>query len=80
MAWKEKISRCFGEGDVEFAGHSCEIERAVELLKSATSEGIGYSEYIAGIKQWLVSKNLTSDEIEKELKKVEDLKSYFNAD
>ena len=32
MAWQDKISGCFGQVDLEFAGHPNETERAADLL------------------------------------------------
>jgi len=39
MDWRQRISWCFGDADVEFGVHPLDEKRARELIKEAKAEG-----------------------------------------
>jgi len=80
MDWKDKIPGSFGSADKEFAGHACDCERAAELLEAANKAGVGLNEYLTEIENWLKSKGCGNDHIQKEMKKVKDIKRYLKHD
>lgn len=77
MNWKNKIPGCFGDADKKFAGHPADRKRAVDLLKAASEEDIGYDDYIEAIENWLESKGCLKSHIDQEMNKVKKLSSYF---
>lgn len=80
MNWKDKISGAFGNTDRKFAGHANDSERAAELLEAANKDGVGFRDYLAGIKAWLKSQNCSHKHIEQEMEKVKDVSSYLKYD
>jgi hypothetical protein len=81
MSWKNKISGAFGTDDHEFAKHTCDRERAEELLKAAIKENVAFDDYLATIEAWLNSEKCTQSHVEQEMAKVRALSSsYFKYD
>lgn len=80
MSWKEKIPGAFGVEDKKFARHANDIEDAVDMINSAWREGVGFKEYIDEIRSWLNSQGCKKEHIEKEMKRVVDISSYFRHD
>ena len=80
MSWKDKIAGAFGDTDKKFAGHANDSERAAELLEAANKEGVGFSDYLAGVEDWLNSQGCPRKHIDEEMKKVNDVSSYLKYD
>jgi len=80
MSWTDNISGAFGCVDIKFAGHTNEVERAVELLEAANKEEIGFAAYLEGIEDWLKSQGCTQQHIDEEMGKVKNLSSYLKHD
>jgi hypothetical protein len=80
MSWKDKIPGTFGVADKKFAGHPCDSERAAEMLKIAIKEGVGYSDYLEGIEDWLKSQGCIQEHIDQEVIKVKNVSSYLQHD
>jgi len=84
MNWTCQISDCFGSIDRKFAGHDMERNNAKNMLSSAIKEGVSYKDYCDSIKNWLSKQLVNShpktatDLIENEMKKVEDISTYFD--
>lgn len=67
--WKKKISGCFGEKDLIFAGHPSDENSAFELLKSLRKDAIGWAETKEAINQWLASQNANAAHTSRQLAK-----------
>lgn len=77
--WVDKIPGAFGCEDKKFAGHPCDIDRAVKLIEAANEQGVGFNEYCQTIHDWL-NRNcgqLGSAFIDEQMEKVRSLESYF---
>ena len=72
MTWKQKVARCFGDGDVEFAGHPLDVERANEAIQDAKKSGATFEDFEKEI-VWHVYKNFTAPKLQQDhiLKQVE---------
>ena len=81
MAWESKISGTFGSVDKEFAGHLEDIKRAQKLLMQAFAEGVGWTEYVNTIEQWLrdhvTDAQLNEELIKEQMANVKSLARYF---
>lgn len=77
MAWSDKISGAFGAMDKRFSGHGCDTIRAAELLATAVSEGVGFSDYLSEIESWLRTQSCTEEHIKEQMNRIRDIKNYF---
>lgn len=74
------IKGSYGIEDGFFALQDLDRERAFESLKVANEESIGFEEFIERHRDFLVSKDYPIEHIEKQLKKVKVIESYFFKD
>lgn len=77
MSWKDLIPSCFGAGDKIFAGHPSDSSAASKLLAQAIEEGVGWKEYTETIESWLKNEKCAPEHIQKQMKKVVDVKFYL---
>ena len=86
--WTDMIAGAFGLTDRVFAGHPNDVKSAREMLLKAFEEGVGCSQYLGTIQNWLV-KNLPADDadnnarasfIKAQMERVCKLTSYFDAE
>lgn len=80
MSWKDIIPSCFGTEDKIFAGHHSDCSSAAKLLAQANEENIGWRDYNKTIKSWLKNEKCTPKHIQEQMKRVRNIKSYFNYD
>lgn len=81
MTWKKNIQQSFGLEDNIFAGHSIEIGFAREVLKEALNTGISsWNEFCKPFEDYLKSKDISAEHIEKQMKRIQDLNNYFEQD
>ena len=74
------IKGSYGAEDGFFGLHHLARERALESLKVANEDSIGFEEFIERHRDYLVSKDYSIEHIEKQLKKVKVIESYFFKD
>jgi hypothetical protein len=60
MAWQNRVSACFGDQDVIFAGHSLDEKRAKEAIKEAKTAGASRDDFEKEM-VWHIYKNVTAD-------------------
>jgi len=79
---KRLIHISYGESDLIFAGHghAFENESSQLALQEAFKLRLGFKEYIKFHKEFLVNKGVTDDHLKRQLNKVKNLDSYFEAD
>lgn len=70
--WKQKISGCFSESSLAFAGHRLDEDRAFDLLKLLRDEGVGLRQVIVAFRNYLEEKGAGQDHIDRQIKKVEE--------
>tara|TARA_R110000744_G_scaffold92118_3_gene178562 strand:+ start:5969 stop:6211 length:243 start_codon:yes stop_codon:yes gene_type:complete len=80
MELKKLIASSYGEADKNFAGHGYDIERAVQSIVQANEEGVGLKKFLQIHKDYLISKNCSSEHIELQLEKVKNIDFYFKND
>ena len=80
MSWKDQIPGAFGSVDMKFARHSDDSKRAATLLLNAIEEEVGFSEYLAGLEDWLRNQNCPEQHISDELAHAKQIASYFTSD
>lgn len=80
MTLDNLIRTSYGIEDCLFALHDFDRERALKSLIVAEQEGVGFEEFIEKHREYLKSKNCSKEHIEKQIKKVKKIKSYFRLD
>ncbi|TBG08444.1 hypothetical protein ELG79_36600 [Rhizobium leguminosarum] len=71
MNWTDKISGCFGESDLIFAGHPNDEQRAFDLLVYLRKEKMGWGKVRAEFEAFLDSEMANEEHKERQLAKVE---------
>lgn len=80
MSLDNLIKSSYGIEDCLFALYEFDRERALKSLIAAEEEGVGFAEFIQKHRDYLTSKNCSSEHIEKQIKRVKKINSYFRLD
>lgn len=67
-------------GDNKFAINNFDIQQAANSLLEANDKNIGFKEFLKLHKDHLAQKKVLPEQIEEQLKRVKDIKSYFTKD
>ncbi len=78
MDWKKCLEASFGMEDHLFAGHPSDKAKAREAFCEAVNEDVDFDEFVKVAKTFLTEKGCSPEHIKKEIKKVKELKSYFD--
>jgi len=80
MTLDNLIKTSYGIEDCLFALHEFDRERALKSLIAAEKEEVGFEEFIQKHIDYLKSKNCSEEHIEKQIKRVKKIESYFRFD
>ena len=80
MTLDNLIKTSYGIEDCLFALHEFDRERALKSLIAAENEEVGFEEFIQKHIDYLKSKNCSEEHIEKQIKRVKKVESYFRFD
>jgi hypothetical protein len=80
MSFKNKIPGCFGSADKRFAGHSCEVDRAKDMLIEALQETQSWGEVEGAIREYLSGQGCSQEHIDEQIERVKETRRYFNYD
>lgn len=75
--WTTKIAGCFGSDDLEFAMHANDEQRALEMFRTAFSEGASINDVLTAIKDRVRSKNGDAAHVKKQLDRALNLKLWL---
>ncbi|WGQ09926.1 hypothetical protein QG516_25775 [Pedobacter gandavensis] len=67
-------------GDNKFAINDFDVRQAADALLEANSKNVGFEEYLELHKAYLTQKGLLPEQINEQLKRVKEVKSYFTND
>jgi len=70
MGWKQQIPGTFGSKDLEFAGHPCDVQGALDLLKKCYESGVSLQDVLVAVDEFLRSKEAPAHHINKQCAKV----------
>ena len=70
--WEEQIPGCFAGMTAPFAMHPNDEKRALAMVESMNEQGVTWSEAETAIQDYLVTQNVTQDEMDKQMKRVEE--------
>ena len=71
-SWKEQIPGCFAGMTAPFAMHPNDEKRAIEMLKGMQEQGVTWSEAEVEIRAYLTKQEVTSDEMTRQMLRVEE--------
>lgn len=78
MDWIKNLKGSFGSVDYQFAKHPLDKDRARKAISEAIENGVEFKEFIKVARTFLKDKDCSPKHIQKEIKKVKELKSYFD--
>lgn len=78
MSWKKCLEASFGMVDRLFARHPSDKAKAKEAFFEAVKEGVDFKEFVKAARAFLTENGCPPKHIQKEIKKVKELKSYFD--
>lgn len=77
MAWRERISGCFGIMDQVFAGHPADSQRAKAMLTEAFEEGASWEDLEREVRAYLTGK-CSPEHVEKQVGYLRDVSRYLD--
>jgi len=77
MSFKNELENSFGTADHIFGGHPIDSKNAREMLKEASAKGLSKNDIENEAREYLASKGCSSDHIDEQIKKVNDIESYL---
>lgn len=69
--WEEQIPGCFAGMTAPFAMHPNDEKRALAMVESMNEQGVTWSEAEITIQDYLEEQNVTQDEMDKQMQRVE---------
>ena len=72
MNWKEDIPGTFGSADLIFAGHPCDAERALDLLKECYQSNVSLQDVLDEVEKFLKLKGAGAQHIRDQINKIND--------
>lgn len=70
--WQEQIPGCFAGMTAPFAMHPNDEKRALAMMGTMQEQRVNWSEAEAAIRDYLAAKNVTQDEMRKQMQRVEE--------
>ncbi len=77
MAWKKKISGCFGAADLKFGGHPADRKHARELLVEPGAANASWFEFEQAARLFLQVKNCKATHIDAEIDEMKDITKWL---
>ncbi|MDW9381940.1 hypothetical protein [Chryseobacterium sp. JV558] len=74
------IKTSYGVVDLIFAGHEYDRKRALEAIKIANREGVGFNDFLDMHRDYLENKNCSYEHIENQILRVQQIGLYFSND
>lgn len=70
--WKEQIPGCFAGMTAPFAMHPNDEKRALMMVETMQEQGVTWAEAEVAIRDYLTGQNVTSGEMDKQIKRAEE--------